>query len=335
MKTIFLPLLFVFQCYLLRAQGVGIGTTTPHGSAQLDISSTTKGLLVPRMTYVQRISIPTPATGLLVYQTDNSSTNAGFYTYNGTGWDLMGADHGWRNNASGSIYALRPVGINNTNPDYSLDVTGTIRSSSLITEDAAFGKPSFTTSAILTINAVGLSLPAMIVNDETPTIQLQSSGADKGFVQLSGDNLRIGTNSENTNGKLVVRVGGADQAVIDNNGDMVLEGDMVVRGSRGVLYNAASSTGLRYYTRTAAFTVNNLVAHGITAEGSIGFVGFTRAPEVIVGDIVTTGGTTGPLYKCQLVIYDVTAAGCKCRISNTSNSTINQNITWNIICIGN
>ena len=59
---------------------VGINTNTPDASAALDISSTTQGVLVPRMTKAQRDIIATPATGLLVYQTDNTP---GFYFFNG------------------------------------------------------------------------------------------------------------------------------------------------------------------------------------------------------------------------------------------------------------
>ena len=51
---------------------VGIGTTTPAASAALEVSSTTKGLLPPRMTQVQRDAIASPAAGLQVY---NASTN--------------------------------------------------------------------------------------------------------------------------------------------------------------------------------------------------------------------------------------------------------------------
>ena len=62
---------------------VGIGTTTPAASALLDLTSTAKGMLIPRMTTTQKTAIATPSTGLLVFQTD---APAGFYYYNGTGW---------------------------------------------------------------------------------------------------------------------------------------------------------------------------------------------------------------------------------------------------------
>src|SRR5688500_6498614 len=66
----------------IQAQ-VGIGTTTPNNSAQLDVQSTSKGLLLPRMTAAQRAAIPNPAQGLLVYQTDGS---IGIYHYDGSYW---------------------------------------------------------------------------------------------------------------------------------------------------------------------------------------------------------------------------------------------------------
>ena len=68
------------------AQNVGIGTTTPNTSAQLDISSTTKGFLPPRMTAAQRTAISSPTNGLLVYQTDYPS---GLYYFNAGVWSSV------------------------------------------------------------------------------------------------------------------------------------------------------------------------------------------------------------------------------------------------------
>ena len=64
----------------------GIGTTTPHASAKLDVTSTDKGFLPPRMTSAQRTAISSPAAGLMVYQTDGTS---GLYYYNGTAWHKL------------------------------------------------------------------------------------------------------------------------------------------------------------------------------------------------------------------------------------------------------
>jgi uncharacterized protein (TIGR02145 family) len=64
------------------AQNVGIGTLTPAASAQLDVSSTTKGFLPPRMTTAERNLIVTPATGLVIFNTTTNSLE----TKNSTGW---------------------------------------------------------------------------------------------------------------------------------------------------------------------------------------------------------------------------------------------------------
>ncbi|RTQ51569.1 tail fiber domain-containing protein [Hymenobacter gummosus] len=73
-----------------RAQtpnAVGIGTTAPAASALLDLSSTTKGFLAPRMTAAERTAISSPARGLLVYQTDG--LQLGFWYYTGTSWTYL------------------------------------------------------------------------------------------------------------------------------------------------------------------------------------------------------------------------------------------------------
>jgi len=62
---------------------VGIGTSTPAATAALDVSSTTKGVLIPRMTAAQKSAISSPSNGLLIFQTD---APAGFYFYNGSAW---------------------------------------------------------------------------------------------------------------------------------------------------------------------------------------------------------------------------------------------------------
>ena len=79
------PLLFCilfFTAFATFAQ-VGIGISIPNNSAMLDVNSTTKGFLPPRMTAAQRDPIANPAAGLLIYQTDNTP---GYYTYNGSAW---------------------------------------------------------------------------------------------------------------------------------------------------------------------------------------------------------------------------------------------------------
>lgn len=75
---------------------VGIGTATPVASSILEIKSTTKGVLLPRMTKTQRDAIASPATGLLIFQTDNTK---GLYYYSGSAWTSVNNVRGLTNNA--------------------------------------------------------------------------------------------------------------------------------------------------------------------------------------------------------------------------------------------
>lgn len=77
-KFLLLTILGLLCLSHLDAQ-VGINTLTPHSSAALDIESTNKGMLIPRMTTAQKIAIVNPAPGLLIYDTSLKciSQNAG------------------------------------------------------------------------------------------------------------------------------------------------------------------------------------------------------------------------------------------------------------------
>jgi len=88
-------LLFFIGTIISNAQ-VGIGTTSPNASAALDITSTTAGLLTHRMTQAQRDAITSPATGLLIFQTDDSQ----FYYYDGSAW-VPFQDNDWTMHSNG------------------------------------------------------------------------------------------------------------------------------------------------------------------------------------------------------------------------------------------
>jgi hypothetical protein len=72
------------QNYLAGA--LSIGVTTANASALLQVDSTTKGFLPPRMTAAQRAAIATPAEGLVVVQTDGTQ---GLYLYIGAAWHAL------------------------------------------------------------------------------------------------------------------------------------------------------------------------------------------------------------------------------------------------------
>jgi len=85
-----------------NGSNIGIGTTTPNSSAALEVKDTAKGLLMPRMTMKQRLAITTPATGLMVYQTDSTT---GLWYYDGTVWATN-----YKSTAVDSIITAQPKG---------------------------------------------------------------------------------------------------------------------------------------------------------------------------------------------------------------------------------
>lgn len=99
--------LCLFLTSVIAQNNVGIGITTPNNSAMLDISSTTKGLLAPRMTQTQRDAIASPAAGLLIYQTDNTP---GYYVHDGTTWAAVGGASQLEKITQGSNTGYRILG---------------------------------------------------------------------------------------------------------------------------------------------------------------------------------------------------------------------------------
>ncbi len=85
MKTILKSIIFIafIAVNLTAFAQVGINTNTPEASAALDVTSTEGGILIPRLTETQRDAIASPATGLMIFQTDETT---GFYFYDGAAW---------------------------------------------------------------------------------------------------------------------------------------------------------------------------------------------------------------------------------------------------------
>jgi hypothetical protein len=402
MKKLFLLFIFHFLLLIAYCQNVGVGTASPHASAQLDVTSTSKGLLVPRMTTAQRTAIASPANGLMVYDTSLS----GFYFYNGSSWTAVNSggsgSNSWTasgnniyNSNSGNVGIGSATGIKeklsvkgnlfvtHTNPNdlvnggsnatinihpatagnarvnflnrdttvgayisyyrlsglangfqlnhgsntnqlcltddgnvgigrsaavEKLDVAGNIRGRDDLIVDSNVtikGKAEVTgrieaegvietTGGLSAIQGAGLyvtgtslqegnittygnvsstgtgsftgninSNTSMTITDAAAILSLKSnSSTEKGFVQLSGDDLRVGTYSSNTLGKFQVRTGGADNLTVANNGNVGIgtevptsklhvAGRGLFRGSGEVLaIDGSSNPNIGFYYNT-------------------------------------------------------------------------------------
>lgn len=144
MKSTIAAMIVAMMIPLFLQGQVGINTdgSSPENSAMLDIKSTTRGLLIPRMTEAQRIAIANPATGLVVFQTNNS---VGFYYFTGADWQWLNEQKvsGAGNDGQVAFWfdylALdgddnlfwdntnKRLGLGTTTPDQQLELTGNLK----------------------------------------------------------------------------------------------------------------------------------------------------------------------------------------------------------------
>ncbi|NQX96299.1 MAG: tail fiber domain-containing protein [Flavobacteriales bacterium] len=123
-SKITLIIIFLVASVTSFAQNVSINGngSIADPSAMLDVKATDKGILIPRMTAVQRLAIVTPATGLMVYQTNNVT---GFWYYDGAVWVIMVGGNSGEFLSSGGI----------------------VKNTTALTDDFVFGSNSLTNQA--------------------------------------------------------------------------------------------------------------------------------------------------------------------------------------------
>lgn len=196
MKSNLILILFVFANLTSFSQ-VGIGTVSPYQNAVLDLVSTSKGFLFPRMTYLEKNAI-SATVGMMVYQTNAFGGNlAGVYIYDGSIWKRLARFDELGGGGGGSL------GWTITGDNQYSNVTGNV----------GIGTDNPTSKFHLYGN---MNIDAAL----NPIIQFKNAGIDKGFVQLSSNNIRMGTNGGNALGKFIIRTDGADRIFVDSSGNL-------------------------------------------------------------------------------------------------------------------
>ena len=205
MKTAINLLVALVFSAVAFAQSVGINSdgTAPASSAMLDVSSTAKGFLPPRMTAAERVAITSPATGLLVYQTD---APAGYYYNSGTpaspAWVQLGAASGasqWTTTGSNIYYNTGNVGIGTTTPAAKLDVSGEVNFSENLTisKNIKWGNSGY--GIQLSVATVGPK--DALVSRNASGSQWVDVGSDAAWsgvtLAANGGNVGIGTTTPN------------------------------------------------------------------------------------------------------------------------------------------
>ncbi|MHC1776298.1 MAG: hypothetical protein AB9834_12905 [Lentimicrobium sp.] len=150
MKNLLLLLILIIGISANAQVAINSDASAPDNSAMLDVKSTTRGFLAPRMTLAQRNAIVTPATGLVVFQTNNSP---GLYINNGTpavpSWNLVGTNSGqWLNNGTSIYYNSGNVGIGTSTPSAPFHVANNNAGNTALFGSDILGFPGTTSVSI-------------------------------------------------------------------------------------------------------------------------------------------------------------------------------------------
>jgi hypothetical protein len=345
MKNIFTNLLLVFS--LSAFAQTGIGTTSPNASAQLEVASTTKGFLPPRMTASQRSLITLPAKGLLVYQID---ATAGYYFYTGAAWVKQGGANsitdlsdgktsssslflgsGTGNNSTGSgnvavgqnALVMNTTGINNT------AIGGSALFNNTANYNTAIGYQSLWNNTSGTNN----------VAQGTQSLATNITGSNN--VALGQSSLFKSTSSYNTSVGSYALYNNTSGFINTALGYRALYNNVTGNGNVAVGYEALISNLANDNTAVGMFALNaNTSGASNTAVGKFALVNSTTASNntaigVNAGSYLTNGSTANKTSNNSVYLGVGTKASAD---GNTNEIVIGYNTVGNgsnTVTVGN
>jgi len=255
---------------------VGIGTLSPDASAMLEVNSTEKGMLAPRMTSAQRIAISNPAKGLLVFDTDINV----FYFYDGTNWTALKAEIKRSNyklvkdisdladelvSGGGSKYLL--------NENYLYEINGSIN----------FDFPVDLNGAYISGRDTGEDA---LINDSGTTFFSGSKGGHFKDVVIRGNNQQVfnisGSGSENLIAYSLIIVGASSVGTFNNLNTFYFEVLQVLNSANGITASNISN----FYMDKVFWTDGN-------SGTFLTFSGIFSNLQIANGRVVVDSGETG------------------------------------------
>ncbi len=285
-KNLLAPLLLlltlIFSHDTVQAQSMGISSSaiTPDSSSILEIRTTTKGLLIPRMTTAQRDAINLPADGLMIYNT----TTQHFNFYDGSGWDILrsGAATGLRSTDAGTL-------------DTTVSITDTVVAGMTLTPGAGTYIVHFngqgtiavandttgfsTATAVADLNLVYTDIMAIPVTNSThPLVFGSSEVLPPGVYDIAGAASIAGTltldGGGDTNALFVIRATGAFNTgagvnVVLANGTMAKNIFWVAQGAIGLGANTTIQGTLFSAAAVAAGAGCTVTGRLLTTSGAI------------------------------------------------------------------
>jgi hypothetical protein len=269
--------------FVYVANGVTIGQgSTINASAVLDVASTTKGFLPPRMTAAQRTGISSPASGLIVYDTGSAATE-GVWVYETTGWQQLLTNTGSQS-ISGSLTLTGPTILSGsltvvTGSGVEFQVTDTgVKIGNIITDTHTVTgslniSGSFTTTGTITAQTLVVQTVTSSVifssgsnrfgNDITNTQVFTGSVGITGSLAVNGTTATLGTGTVNTVPKFT-------SANIIGNSNITDNGSLITLGSNTTISGGAlgiGSTSLTGYNLRISTNPSAATAYGIMLDG--------------------------------------------------------------------
>ena len=302
MKTFLLITIMV--CCLQQnvfSQNIGINATgaIPHASAMLDISDTSKGILIPRMSAAQRTSIASPAKGLMVF--DNTSNN--FWFYNGVAWVQLG----------GAVNSTNSWGLNgNTGTRADSNFIGTVDSQSLrIRVNNSWAGAIYPTSGNLFLGMGAGKTNTTGASNTAFGEHALFANTDGNFNTATG-NYALATN---TTGLYNAAFGSNALRSNTSGGSNVAVGAGAMYNNTTGLYNTANGATALYYNKTGNYNtaIGALVLYNDTTGSYNTAIGYQALntnngeENTAIGSAALLSNTTGDMN---------TAVGGRAMISN-------------------
>lgn len=322
---------------------VGIGTVNPDASSVLDVSSTTQGLLTPRMTTAQRTAIVSPANGLMVYDTDLHAFN--YYDSSNSSWNKVVGNNEGRLNyklikstdvlatvlatelaaGSGTKYVMNSTTLYEINGTVVFNLPIELNNAYLVGLDSSDDK-IIKTSGDLFVGTTGGSIRVLTIT---------VTGGGKVFDIIGTGSIVSGTQTQS----LILRdciVGGCSNVgKIENMAFMFLSIVQFIGNSAGIIYKDISKVLLS----NAGWFGNNAGTYE-TLQGTFGLVekvgGFTEVYGANVGlDVSSDPVITGDGVMESVVFTGTLSTGKYINGYTTgSYSGYNFDNKWAVRCAG-
>ena len=286
---------FLLFSSAIYGQSIGIGTTSPNASAQLDISSSSRGLLIPRMDSNAVKAIVSPAMGLMVYDSSRKQLLVNMGTAVTPDWENIVAKSGWSLTGNGGTGGIALLGTVDGNP-LKFVVGGNLAG---VVDGGYSFQNAYTTA--LGVNAVSVPL---------------SSGAQESY-----ESTAIGYAALQNGGEYDIAIGfGALQTNTGHGSDNIGIGSSALQNNSGYHNIAIGQNTLQNNSGSFNITIGQLAGASTTSGGNNTYVGASSGQYTTTGALNTAMGVLA-MNAATTGSYNVAIGGQA--LQNTTQSWFN------------